>query len=164
MDRKNHFDIIELVDQLFQRLTYRAQGRSVILSAMSGHKQYAHTIVVNVVEPLIVEGLCGRDRLQCVNNRISGNEDAVLGHTVLQEILPRALGWRKMQVSQKTYKTPVDFFRKRMPPIERSQPRFDVTNFNVLIESSQRGRHYGRGITLNRDQIRLWLRHRTAHG
>src|SRR2546425_9647338 len=96
MDRKNHFDIIELVDQLFQRLTYRAQGRSVILSAMSGHQQYAHTIVINVVETLIVKGLCGRDRLQRVNNRISGNEDAVLSHSVSQKILSRALGWRKM--------------------------------------------------------------------
>src|SRR5436189_1323763 len=127
----------------------------MILASVGGHKQNAHAIVVNVVEPLIVEGLCGRDRLQCVNNRISGNEDAVLGHTVSQEILPRALGWRKMQVSQKTYKTSVDFFRKRMPPIERSQPRFDVTNSNTLIESSERGRHYGCGIALNQDQIRL---------
>src|SRR2546422_4759946 len=127
----------------------------MILASVGGHKQYAHAIVVNVVEPLIVEGLCGRDRLQCVNNRVSSNEDAVLGHSVSQEILSRALGWRKMQVSQKTYKTPVDFFRKRMPPIERSQPRFDVTNSDVLIESSQRGGHDGRGITLNQDQIRL---------
>ena len=155
MDRKNHFDIIELVDQLFQRLTYRAQGRSVILSAMSGHKQYAHTIVINAVETLIVERLCGRDRLQCVNNRVAGNEDAVLGHSVSQEILPRALGWRKMQVSQKTYKTSVNFLREGVSPIERSQPRFDVTNSNILIESSQRRRHHGRGITLNQDQIRL---------
>src|SRR2546425_5764469 len=141
---------------------------------MSGHKQYAHTIVINAVETLIVERLCGRDRLQCVNNRVAGNEDAVLGHSVSQEILSRdedavlghsvsqeilsrALGWRKMQVSQKTYKTPVDFFRKRMPPIERSQPRFDVTNSDLLIESSQRRRHYRRGITLNQDQIRLLL-------
>src|SRR5207249_5250316 len=112
MDRKNHFDIIELVDQLFQRLTYRAQGCSVILSAMSGHKQYAHTIVINAVETLIVERLCGRDRLQCVNNRVAGNEDAVLGHSVSQEILPRGLGCRKLKFSQKPYKPPVDLSRK----------------------------------------------------
>src|SRR5438552_17665074 len=104
----------------------------MILASVRGHKQYAHAIVVNVVEPLIVEGLCGRDRLQCVNNRISGNEDAVLGHTVLQEILPRALGWRKMQVSQKTYNMPVDFLWKRMRPIDRYQPIFDVTYLHLL--------------------------------
>src|SRR3989442_12397793 len=128
----------------------------MILASMSSHKQYAHAIVVNVVETLIVEGLCGRDRLQCVNNRISGNEDAVLGHTVSQEILPRALGWRKMQVSQKTHKTPVDLFRKRMPPVERPQTRFNVTNSNTLVKSRERCRHYGCGMALNQDQIRLY--------
>src|SRR2546421_5888602 len=127
----------------------------MILAPVGGHKQYAHAIVVNVVEALIVEGLCGTDRLQCVNDRVSSNEDAILGHSVAQEILSRALGRRKMQVSQKTHKTSVDLFRKRMSPIERPQPRFNVTNSNILIESRERCRHYGCGIALNQDQIRL---------
>src|SRR2546425_12908182 len=96
MDRKNYLDIIEFTDQFLQSTTYREQRRSVILAPMSSHKQYAETIVINVVETLIVKGLCGRDRLQRVNNRISGNEDAVLGHSVSHEILAGALGWRKM--------------------------------------------------------------------
>src|SRR5437879_13786337 len=95
----------------------------MILAPVSGHQQYAQAIVINVVETLIVEGLCGRDRLQCVNNRVSSNEDAVFGHSVSQEILSRALGWRKMQISQKTHKTSVDFFQEGMTPIARSEYR-----------------------------------------
>src|SRR5207248_3218850 len=104
----------------------------MILASVGRHKQYAHAITVNVVESLIVEGLCGRDRSQCVNNRIAGNEDAVLGHSIAQEILSRTRGRRKVQVSQKTYKPSVNLFRERMPTIERSQPSFDVTNSNIL--------------------------------
>src|SRR5437016_11768305 len=136
----------------------------MILAPVGGHKQYTHTIVINVVETLIVEGLCGRDRLQCVNNRVSSNEDAVFGHSVSQEILSRALGWRKMQISQKTHKTSVDFFLEGMPPIERSQSRLNMANFNILIESSERGGHDRGGVALNQDRVRLQLRQQIAHG
>src|SRR2546425_306831 len=127
MDRKNHFDIIELVDQLFQRLTYRAQRRSVILSAMSGHKQYAHTIVINAVETLIVERLCGRDRLQCVNNRVAGNEDAVLGHSVTGNTIVDAL---QSIPSAETFD-------------DQSLDRIDYDRMRVLLVTAHRRENHG---------------------
>ena len=133
------------------------EGLAVVLPAMGGEQHHPLLLIIDLVEPLALEGVivphCG---FQSVDDGVAGDIDILL-HTLPMEVCHICLGGSKMQIGNIGGQGPVHLLREGGVFVKGTQPRFHMAHLHLGIERSQ-SRHKGGGsVAVDQHQIRLGL-------
>ena len=90
-----------------------------------------------------------RHPLNGIDNGVAGQHNVVFGNAFLEQFTTRAYRRRKMKIGCGPDNAAMHLFRKRMQPVVRAQPGFDMSHSYSTIEGCQRRRSDRCCISLN---------------
>ena len=147
--------------ELTQRGADPRERRPEALPAMGGgqHEAYRRR-EVGQARSARCEGLVERPT-QCVDDGVPGDDDAFVGHTFAQQVLPRGGRGGAMQVGEHAGRAAVQLLGKRPPLVSTAQARLDVGQWNPGVVRGEGGGGGGGGVALDDHPVRrLRAQHR----
>ena len=96
-------------------------------------------------------------RKERINDGIPHDKNIFILFIFTEQIFPRCFRRGKMKTGQDARKLAVRLFRKRGRQISRAQPRFHMSDFDLLVKSGKRRGKRRRRIPMDKDIIRFFL-------
>jgi hypothetical protein len=111
----------------------------------------------------------GRPRLvgdpqQSVNHGVAGDDDALVGDALGQQVSARSLGRRKAEVADMIRHDSIHLFRERVAAVVGTQAGLHVTHLDLPVLRGERRHHHRGRIPLHQHPIRLLGRQNLIHG
>ncbi len=100
---------------------------------------------------------------QRVDDGIARDEHLGGRYPLLEQVLPRALGWREVQLGQRPGQLAVGLLRPGRIEVAGAQARLHMPHGDLLIVGGQGGGDRGRGIAVDQHDVRLLLGQHLFH-